>query len=1585
MHAALPELPAIHGAGIILPVPPGSPASYFRRNVALVVGVDSYAPGIAPLTTAVPDARAVARVLAQPQHGFEIELRVEGQATTKAVRDLLAAWRQELDEKDRVLIYVACHGISLPSDGVRPDGFLKLFDAVPGVRDTYLAMSDLYHDLVALPCRHLFLVLDCCFAGMFASQRDSGDPVPVYVERYDQFVTSRAWQVLASAAKDQRALDVETEHEGARAGHSPFAGAFLDALDGAADLDNNGLATATEVYWYVRNRVERRELEVARRQTPCLASLDKHEHGEFVFQVARELRLEEAPPLDPATNPYRGALAFDEDQARMFFGRSTEIAALLAMVTAPTRRITFVTGPAGVGKSSVVNAGLVPAVKGIAQWRVERLDARRDPRPPWPGVGDEPTLIVIDHLEDAAAGVAEVLATCWRALDERARLHVVVIARSQLAAALRADADAQGRAAGHMVIATPTRAGLRRALVNPARAVVMVFEPESFVDDVLDEVSALPAPLPVLSVALARLYEAYWRRERDSNRTDRALRQDEHRGAGAVVAELAAGALTGLTLDEVIVARSLLLRLFERHADGVKPRRVALDELRFGDGDACARVVQRLLRSHAVIVDTDEHGAYLEAQHASVLTWWRTQRDGREDAVPDLLPALVRAAEEWSEAGSARDARLWDDDPERLARARTLAELSAMVVRRERSFIAASMRRRRRRLVVRWGLGALVSVAAMVAIAIVVVQQRANVGIVHRARVAQAGEQFAAAKNFARAGDRDQAANSALDAVALAPDDDPLRPSYLSYALGLIAPSPTIAGRLPNAPHLAYGDVSADGSHVVARGSSGELRAWSGGPSWREVPLTITSPRQAIGPPVWSPTGDLIAASMGATTPDLDQVDALVVWDAEGRERMRYPIEQLSEQRSEPRQVTFCGPGCVAFVITCVRACDSAARTLVMLDVDHGRGSRLAQWTTGAEVRVGPRFAARYDEGGVSVVDLHATVANGTDAFRDAPHVSGPVSALAFATGGERIASLVRDSGGLRRLEWRRASDLTPLTAPVELVPWLQTDLAAEPTIAVADGRVPGVDLITVSGASGRTVVYEATAAGLLPISQFTGRVDVRAGGDTIVVRQRGTGGPDALTAFGWSGTEWYARSASIPLPARWVGSMLQADGILGIDSGGMVEHVAVEPRPDAAIARTVTGEPTSARYLDGDRVLIAGRVVDQTDNSGRTRFYLTAFDRGAPTWTGEVEALHETDVEPEWGIDVDGGAWWHREAVASDPPPVASTSCTCPDGPPSRWQVVLRRMSDGAELASAGWPCEALGTDVAVAIRDRRMCFSYVGSDDRAHERLRCVDLDTGRCGPTVDLPGEPTLVGLTADGRFATFALLGGIGAVPLVDDTPLPRGTWHAQYTPFFRADVLAAALAQARSLEVVPSANEPDTLASLVIQLPRGSLRVRNYSQAVRAGGQWLDAKLDAIAEHRTPLAFSDDGRLVAFHRAAARTTWRGARVGRAIEVFDVATGVPIMEQALPDVPVAARIADGALSIITRDGVERRWLLPRDPERHPWLRMLLPYGWPIRAMPGAEATLLETVGAAARRGDALAAALLPKLGPPVTGPR
>ena len=175
----------------------------FTHNLALIIGINHYQNGIAKLKTAKPDAETLADLL-RDKYQYQVELITDGddterKPTLEELKNLLKELPEKLQspaEHNRLLFYFAGHGMSLESnDG--PRGFLLPQNADPKKPESFLSMQVLHDALVALPCHHLLVILDCCFAGTFrwASTREMIlIPEAIHQEHYDRFIRYPAWR-----------------------------------------------------------------------------------------------------------------------------------------------------------------------------------------------------------------------------------------------------------------------------------------------------------------------------------------------------------------------------------------------------------------------------------------------------------------------------------------------------------------------------------------------------------------------------------------------------------------------------------------------------------------------------------------------------------------------------------------------------------------------------------------------------------------------------------------------------------------------------------------------------------------------------------------------------------------------------------------------------------------------------------------------------------------------------------------------------------------------------------------------------------------------------------------------------------------------------------------------------------------------------------------------------------------------------------------------------------------------------------------------------------------------------------------------
>lgn len=689
----------------------------FARSRAVIVGINAYQNGIHSLRTPVCDATALAVAL-RKRHGYHpIYLRTDGRATLDGLRTLLTKrLPRSTDERERLLFYFAGHGVALPGKS-GPEGFLLPQDAQRDDRDSYLPMQELSTALADLGYHHLLVILDCCFAGAFswASGRET-DLVPdsvLYRERFSHYVNSPTWQVLTSAWYNQRALDVADGYSlGNRENggdHSPFAAGLLAALDGRADIlpapDGDGVILASELIAYLE--VWFAEAQAAQNQTPMLWRVRPEDSGQYLFlNPGHPLNLPPTPPLQPDDNPYLGLKSYNEADKALFFGREALADQLTGEIT--RRPLTIVLGASGAGKTSLVQAGLLPRLRtsGV-KWHLlpvirpgtaPLLTLEALPLAAGTTLGDwcaahdstlaahpdalgealqemlderhaDKALLVVDQLEelftlgDAPARRDQFLQQIVRGLELLpGRLHVVFTLRSDFEPQFdRPDLRPYWQPAARFVVPLLSAAELRQVIVKPAAHLGLRFEPSDLVDEIIGEVAQMPGALPLLSFTLSEMFLRYLERQDAARRQlqilDRTLTRQDYQALGGVTGAIRQRAESLYeTLDPLHrrTLRRLMLRMVAVDHAAAR-RRVYHSELVYADTDENDRVgwmLARLQQERLVVTDADAQGAYFEPGHdALVLSWPRLSswiRDEQHKA--DNLTfqrRITQAAQEW--------------------------------------------------------------------------------------------------------------------------------------------------------------------------------------------------------------------------------------------------------------------------------------------------------------------------------------------------------------------------------------------------------------------------------------------------------------------------------------------------------------------------------------------------------------------------------------------------------------------------------------------------------------------------------------------------------------------------------------------------------------------------------------------------------------------------------------------------------------------------------------------------------------------------------------------------------------------------
>jgi len=298
--------------------------------------------------------------------------------------------------------------------------------------------------------------------------------------------------------------------------------------------------------------------------------------------------------------PYPGLAPFQKEDAEFFFGREAEVEAVWKRLQQV--HLLGLMGPSGSGKSSFINAGLIPATPD--GWFCVRMSPSTDPfaslgRALLPELEtDREALGLLSSLE----GPELALEPLREKRAKHGELLVIVDQFEELFTQSSADeqrrfADLLGRAAVeadvHVLLSMrddylfecqpfevlrplfseltplgpPTGSSLRRAIVQPALRCGYRFEDEMVVEEMLHEVTKERAALPLIAFTAAQLWE---RRDKETG----LLSRDAYEaigGVGGALAQHAEATLQQIGQDHISNVRELFRNLVT--ADGTRASR----------------------------------------------------------------------------------------------------------------------------------------------------------------------------------------------------------------------------------------------------------------------------------------------------------------------------------------------------------------------------------------------------------------------------------------------------------------------------------------------------------------------------------------------------------------------------------------------------------------------------------------------------------------------------------------------------------------------------------------------------------------------------------------------------------------------------------------------------------------------------------------------------------------------------------------------------------------------------------------------------------------------------------------------------
>lgn len=389
------------------------------------------------------------------------------------------------------------------------------------------------------------------------------------------------------------------------------------------------------------------------------------------------------------TCPYQGLVAFQTRDADRFYGRDELVLRLVERLR--SNHILVVGGASGSGKSSLVRAGLIPALSNGAlpdsarwphivftpgsdplkelEYQLRRtlenlpgdigdMDFSRQDDDRWRRMADRISdvtggiLICIDQFEEIFTfdhdqktldRIFTVLSSIADPSESLCRL-IFIIRADFYGSSSRFPWLAEVITKNQVLVGPLSRSELHKAITEPARHSNLRLD-EDLVEAVLEEVGTTSSTLPLVSHAMAESWKL-----RSGNR----LTVDDYRASGGVAGAIAQTAeklfCETFNTEEQQAARRLLLRLISPGQGVPDTRRpYAIADLRAGGNQSVmSQVMDAMVDARLLTVDRE----IIQLAHEAIILSWPRLNTWISESRDDLhfMQRIERVAEEWQEA-----------------------------------------------------------------------------------------------------------------------------------------------------------------------------------------------------------------------------------------------------------------------------------------------------------------------------------------------------------------------------------------------------------------------------------------------------------------------------------------------------------------------------------------------------------------------------------------------------------------------------------------------------------------------------------------------------------------------------------------------------------------------------------------------------------------------------------------------------------------------------------------------------------------------------------------------------------------------
>lgn len=356
------------------------------------------------------------------------------------------------------------------------------------------------------------------------------------------------------------------------------------------------------------------------------------------------LCLGEEPPDYDERCPFRGMGSFRVEDHEFFFGREELTQKLVRKIQ--SHPFLAVLGASGSGKSSIVMAGMIPALDldyAVIRPGMNPLDTLESAR-------GKP-LIVVDQFEELFTltrdeSVHREFITRLLGVEKHSR--IVITLRSDFLGEVARYRELNEEIQAHLENVPPMNMEeLRRAMEGQAGVVGLRFEAD-LSQQILDDVEGERGAMPLLQHALWELW---------SRRHGRNLRTSEYRAFGGVrqaITNTAEKIYGECNKEEQDLIREILLRLTRLDDSNGKRdtrRRVARSELisLAADPTVVIRLIDKLESARLISSLPEQDQPEIEVAHEALIRYWKRLNDwlSEDRNILHMREDVTDAAHQW--------------------------------------------------------------------------------------------------------------------------------------------------------------------------------------------------------------------------------------------------------------------------------------------------------------------------------------------------------------------------------------------------------------------------------------------------------------------------------------------------------------------------------------------------------------------------------------------------------------------------------------------------------------------------------------------------------------------------------------------------------------------------------------------------------------------------------------------------------------------------------------------------------------------------------------------------------------------------